>query len=53
MKEITTVWIQINKEAYRANEKNGLYEKEYREKYIYQTLHLIKKRQFDIHLNFL
>ena len=34
MKEITTVWIQSNKEAYRANEKNSLYEEEYRKKYI-------------------
>lgn len=34
MKEITAAWIQTNKEAYRTDEKNSLYEKEYRKKYI-------------------
>lgn len=34
MKEITAVWIQTNKEAYRADEKNSIYEEEYRKKYI-------------------
>ena len=34
MKEITTVWIQSNKEAYRADVKNSIYEKEYAKNYI-------------------
>ena len=34
MKEITTDWIQSNKEAYRADGKNGVYEEEYRKKYM-------------------
>lgn len=51
MKEITAAWIQTNKEAYRADEKNSIYEKEYRKK-IYQTLHLMKKKQSYRHLNF-
>ena len=34
MKEITAAWIQSNKEAYRADEKNSIYEKEYSKKYI-------------------
>ena len=34
MKEITEVCIQTNKEAYRADEKNSIYEEEYRKKYI-------------------
>lgn len=34
MKEITTVWIQSNKEAYRADAKNSIYEEEYAKKYI-------------------
>lgn len=34
MKEITTAWIQTNKEAYRADEKNGIYEEEYRKRSI-------------------
>ena len=32
MKEITTVWIQSNKEAYRADVKNSIYEEEYAKK---------------------
>ena len=34
MKEITTVWIQSNKEAYRADVKNSIYEKQYANNYI-------------------
>ena len=34
MKEITTVWIQSNKEAYRSDVKNSIYEEEYAKKYI-------------------
>lgn len=34
MKEITAAWIQTGKEAYRADEKNSVYEEEYRKKYI-------------------
>lgn len=34
MKEITAVWIQANKKAYRADEKNSAYEEEYRKRYI-------------------
>ena len=34
MKEITAAWIQTNKEAYKADEKNRIYEEEYRKKYI-------------------
>lgn len=34
MKEITTAWIQSNKEAYKADEKNSTYEEKYRKKYI-------------------
>ena len=34
MEEITAAWIQTNKAAYRADEKNSVYEEEYRKKYI-------------------
>lgn len=34
MKEITAAWIQTNKEAYRADEKNSIYEEEYRKRSI-------------------
>ena len=34
MKEITTVWIQNNKEAYKSDVKNSIYEEEYAKKYI-------------------
>ena len=34
MKEITASWIQSNKRAYKADEKNSIYEEEYRKKYI-------------------
>ena len=34
MEEITATWIQTNKAAYRADEKNSVYEEEYRKKYI-------------------
>ena len=34
MKEITTVWIQSNKEAYKSDVKNSIYEEEYAKKYI-------------------
>ena len=34
MKEITSDWIQTNKEAYRADPENSLHEEEYRKKFI-------------------